>query len=46
MKLTALVKSVPAVDVLALAEVGAVGGGGVIAAADTQGVQLQVVDGY
>lgn len=34
----ALVESVPAVDVPALAEVGAAGGCGVVAAADTQGV--------
>ena len=46
MKLTALVESVPAVDVPALAEIGAAGCCGVVAAADTEGVQLQVVDGY
>ena len=45
MILTALVESVPTVDVSALTEVGD-GGGGVVTAADTQRVQLKVVDGY
>jgi len=36
----ALVESVPTVDIPALTEVGAGGGGGVVTAADTQRVQL------
>ena len=43
--LTALVESGPTLDVLTLTEVGA-GVGGVLTAADTQGVELKVVDGY
>ena len=46
MILTALVESVPTVDIPALTEVGAGRGGGVVTAADTQRVQLKVVDGY
>ena len=42
--LTALAESVPTVDVPALTEVWAAGGG-VVTAADTQRVQLEVVDG-